>query len=78
MRWEGHVARIVEKKIVYKILVGRPEGKSPFGRTRRGWEEKIKSDIGTVGWGWIEWIGLAQDSDRWRAVINAVMIFRVV
>jgi hypothetical protein len=60
----------------YRILVGRPEGKIPFGRPRRRWVDNIKMDIQEVGWG-INWIDLAQDRDSWRAVVNAVMNLQV-
>jgi hypothetical protein len=60
----------------YRILVGRPEGRRPLGRPRRRWEDNIKMDVQDVGWG-VDWIELAQDRDRWRAVVNAVMNLRV-
>jgi hypothetical protein len=72
MRWEGHVARMGEKRGVYRILVGRPEGKRPFGIPRRRWEDNIKMDLQEVGWG-TDWIELPQDRDRWRALLNAVV-----
>jgi hypothetical protein len=72
MRWEGHVARMGEKRGVYRILVGRPEGRRPLGRPRRKWDDNIKMDLQEVGWG-MDWIELAQGKDRWRAVVNAVM-----
>jgi len=56
---------------VYRILVGKPEGKRPFGRTRRRWEDNIKMDLQEVGSGSMDWIELAQDRDRWRALLNA-------
>jgi hypothetical protein len=65
-----------EKRGSYRILVGRPEGRRPLGRSRRRWEDNIKMDIQEVGWG-MDWIGLAQDRDRWRALVNAVMNLRV-
>jgi hypothetical protein len=65
-----------EKRGVYRILVGRPEGKRPLRRPRRRWEDNIKMDLQEVGWG-MGWIELAQDRDRWRAVVNAVMNLRV-
>jgi hypothetical protein len=76
MRWAGHVACMGEKRGAYRILVGRPEGRRPFGRPRRRWEDNIKMDRREVGWG-IDWIELAQDRDRWRALVNAVMNPRV-
>jgi hypothetical protein len=65
-----------EKRSAYRILVGRHEGMSPLGRPRRRWEDNIKMDIQDVGWG-MGWIDLAQDRDRWRAVVNEIMNFRV-
>jgi hypothetical protein len=58
--------------------VGKPEGKRPLGRPRRRWEDGIKMDLEEIGWGGVEWIYLAQDRDRWRAVANAVMNLRVL
>jgi hypothetical protein len=63
MRWVGHVARMREERKVYKVLVGKPEGKRPLGRPRRRWEDGIRMDL----------MEMAQDRDRWRAVLNAVM-----
>jgi hypothetical protein len=77
MRWEGHVALMGEERGVYRVLVEKPEGKRPLGRTRRRWEDNIKMDLQEVGCGVIDWIRLAQDRDRWRAVVNAVMDLRV-
>jgi hypothetical protein len=61
MRWEGHVARMGEKRNAYRILVGQPEGKRPLVRPRRKWEDNIKMDLRGIGWGGMEWIHLAQD-----------------
>jgi hypothetical protein len=72
MRWARHVACVGEKRGAYRILVGRPEGRRPLGRLRRRWEDNIKMDLEEMGWG-IDGIELAQDRDRWRAVVNAVM-----
>jgi hypothetical protein len=77
MRWAGHVARIVEKRNVYRLLVGKPEGKRQLMRPRRRWTNNIKIDLLEIGWGGVDWIGLAQDRDRWRALVNAVMNLRV-
>jgi hypothetical protein len=77
MRWAGHVARMGEVRGVYNILVGRPEGRRPLGRPRRGWEDNIKMDLREIGFGDVNWIHWAQDRDRWRALVNAVMNFRV-
>jgi hypothetical protein len=79
MRWAGHVARMGEGRNVYRVLVGKPEGKRPLERRRHRWEDGIKMDLWEIGWGGgVEWIHLAQDRDRWRAVVNAVMNFRVL
>jgi hypothetical protein len=71
------VARIGEKRNVYRILVGKPEGKRPLGRRRRGWMDNIKMDILEIGLSVVDWIGLAQDRQRWRALVNSVMNLRV-
>jgi hypothetical protein len=78
MRWAGHVARMGEGRNVYRVLVGKPEGRRPLGRPRRRWEGGLKMDRTAIGWGGGGWIHLAQDSDRWRAVVNAVMNLRVL
>jgi len=77
MRWTGHVARMGERTGVYRVLVGKPEGKRPFGRPGRRWEDNIKMDLQEVGYGGMDWIELAQYKDRWRALVKAVMNFRV-
>ena len=78
MRWAGHVAHMWEVRGAYRVLVGKPEGKRPLGRPRHRWEDNIKMDLQEVGcWG-IDWIELAQDRDRWRALVNAVMNLRVL
>jgi hypothetical protein len=77
MRWARHVARMGEGIAVYRVLVGKPEGKRPLGRPRRRWEDNIKADLQEVGCGGMDWIELAQDRDRWRALVNAVMNLRV-
>jgi len=77
MRWTGHVARMGEEKVVYRVLVGKPEGKRPMGRPRCRRVNNIRTDLQEVGCGYIDWIGLAQDRDRWRTLVSAVMNLRV-
>jgi hypothetical protein len=77
MRWEGQVARLGEIRGVYRVLVRKPEGKRPLGRPKCRWEDNIKMDIQEVGCGGMDWIELAQDKDRWRALVNTVMNLRV-
>ena len=77
MRWAGHVARMGEGRGVYRILVRKPEGRRPLGRPRRRWEDNIKMDLREVGCGCVEWTELAQERDRWRALVSAVMKLRV-
>jgi hypothetical protein len=73
MRWAGHVLRMGEVRGAYNILVGRPEWRRPLGRPRRTWEDNIKMDLREIGFGDVDWIHGAQDSDRWRALVNTVM-----
>jgi hypothetical protein len=77
MRWAGHVARMGEVRGVYRVLVGRPEGKRPLGRPRHRWEDNIKTDLGEIGIDGANWIQLAQDRVQWRACVNTVMNLRV-
>ena len=77
MRWAGHVARMGERRSAYRKLVGNPEGKWPLGRPRCRWEDNIKIDLQEVGCRGMDSIELAQDRDRWRALVNAVMNLRV-
>jgi hypothetical protein len=76
MRLAGHVARI-EKSNAYRLLVGKPEGRRPLERPRRRWLENIRMDLVEVGWGYVDWIGLAQDRGRRRALVNSVLNLRV-
>ena len=76
MRWAGHVARMGEERGVYRVLVRKPEGKRALGRPRRRWVD-IMMDLQEVGCGYMDWIGLAQDRDRWRTLVSAVMNLRV-
>jgi hypothetical protein len=78
MRWAGHVTRMGEERKVNKVLVGTPEGKRPLGRPRRRWEDGIRMDLREIGLGCVDWIRLARDRDRWRAVVSAVMNLRVL
>jgi hypothetical protein len=66
-----------EKRNAYKIFVRKAEGKRPLGRTRRRWEDNIRLDLREIGWGVMDWIDQAQDRDRWRALVNTAMNFRV-
>ena len=77
MRWAGHVARMGEERGVYRVFVGKPERRRPLGRPRRRWVDNIRMDLLEAGCGYMDWIGLAQDRDRWRALVNAVMNLRV-
>ena len=77
MRWAGHVAHMGEERRVYRVLVGKPEGKSPLGRPRHRWLDNIRMDLQEVGCGYMDWIGLAQERDRWRTLVSAVMNLRV-
>jgi hypothetical protein len=77
MRWAEHVARMGEKRNVYRLLVGKPEGKRPLGRPRRRWIDNIKMELSEIGLSVVDWIGLAQDRYRWRAFVNSVMNLRV-
>jgi hypothetical protein len=76
MRWVGHVAHMGEGRGVYRVLVGRPEGKRPLGRRRRRWEDNIKLDLREIGIDEANWIRLAQDRGQWRAFVNTMMNFR--
>jgi hypothetical protein len=77
MRWAGHVARMGEGRGIYRVLVGRPEGKRPLGRPRRRWEDNIKMYLTERGIDGAKWIQVAQDRIQWRAFVNTVMNLRV-
>jgi len=77
MRWAGRVARIGEERVVHRVLMGKPEGKGPLGRPRRRWEDKVKMVLQAVGGDCGDWMELAQDRDRWRALVSTVMNLRV-
>jgi hypothetical protein len=77
MRWVGHVAPMGEGRGVYRILVEKPKGRRPLGRTRHRWENNFRMDLREVGCGCVDWMELAQDRDRWRALVSAVMNLRV-
>jgi hypothetical protein len=77
MRWAGHVARIGEKRNAYRLLVRKKEGKRQLGIPRRRLVDNIRMVLGEVGWGDVDWIGLAKDRNRWRALVNSVLNLRV-
>ena len=77
MRWAGHVTRMGEERGMYSVLVGKPEVRRPLGRPRRRCVDNIRMDVQEVGCGYMDWIGLAQDRDRWRMLVSAVMNFRI-
>ena len=77
MIWVGHVTRMGEVRGVYRVLVGKPEGRRPLGRPRRRWVDNIRMDLQEVGCRYMDWIGLAHDRDRWRTLVSAVMNLRV-
>jgi len=77
MRWAGHVARMGEDRGVHRVLVGKPERKRPLGRPRRRWVDNIKMDLQEVGGSRGDWMELAQDRDRWQALVGTVRDFRV-
>ena len=78
MRCAGHVARMGEGRGVYRVLVAKPEGRRPLGRPRRRWADSIRMDLQEVGCVYIDWIGLAQDREKWRTLVSAVMNLRVL
>jgi len=77
MTWAGYVVRMGEERGVYRVLVGKPEGRRPLGRPRRRWVDNIRKDLLEVECGYMDWIGLHQDRDRWRTLVSAAMNLRV-
>ena len=77
MYWAGHVAHMGEEREVYRFLLGKPEGRRPLGRPKHRWVDNIRTNLQEVGCGYMDWIGLAQDRDRCRTLVNAVMNLRV-
>jgi hypothetical protein len=77
MRWAGHLARMGEKRNAYRLLVEKPGGSRPLRRQGRRWLDNIRIDLLEVGWGDVDWIGLAQDRDGWRALVNSVLNLRL-
>jgi len=77
MRWAGYVARMGEERRVYRVLLGKPEGRRPMGRPRRRWMDNVRTDLQEVECGYMDWIELAQVRDRWRTLVSAVMNLRV-
>ena len=77
MRWAGHATRMGERRGVYRVLLGKPEGNRPLGRPRLRWEDNIMMVLHKVGCGCIDWIELAQGKDRWRGLVNEVLKLRV-
>jgi hypothetical protein len=73
MRWAEYVARIGEKRNAYRLLVGKPEGRILLGRPGHRWVDNTKMELGEIGWGGVDWIGLAQDRYQWSALVNTVM-----
>ena len=73
MRWAGHVARMGVRRGIHRVLVGKLEGRRPLGRQRHRWEDNIKMDLQELGCGGMDWINLAEDKDRWQALVNAIM-----
>ena len=77
MRWAGHVARMGEERGVYRVFLGKLKGRRPLGRPRRRWVDNIRMDLQEVGCVYMDWIGLAQDRDRWRTLVSAAMNLRI-
>jgi hypothetical protein len=76
-RWAGHIDQMGEKRNTYRLLVGTPERRRPLGRPRHRWLDNIRMDLVEVGWGDMDWIGLTQDRDRWRTLVNSVLNLQV-
>jgi hypothetical protein len=77
IRWAGRVSRMREKRNAYRLVLGKPEGKMLLGRPSCRWLDNVRLDLAEVGWDDVDWIGLAQDRNRWRAVVNSVLNLRV-
>ena len=77
MRWAGHVARMGEERGVYRVLLGKPEGRRPLGRPRGRWVDNIRMDLQEVECRGMDWIGLAQDRESWRTLVSVVMNLRI-
>jgi len=77
MRWAGHVARMGEERGVYRVLVGKPEGRRPLGRPKCRWVDNIRMDFQEVGCWYMDWIGQAQDREGWQTLVSEVMNLRV-
>jgi len=77
VRWAGHVARMGKERGAYRVLVGKPEGKRPLRRPWRRWVDNIRMDLQEVECGYMDWIGLTQDRDRWRTLVSEVMNLQV-
>jgi hypothetical protein len=75
--WAGHVARVEKTGNAYRLLVGKPKGRRPLGRPRRRWFDNIRMNLVEVGWSDVNCIGLTEDSDRWRALVNSVLNLRI-
>ena len=73
MRWAGHVACMGQERGMYRVLLGKPEGRRPLGRPRRRWVDNIRMDLQEVGCEYMDWIGQARDRARWRTLVSAVM-----
>jgi hypothetical protein len=73
MRWAGHMEHVREERKVYRVLMGEPEGKRPLRRNRYGWEDRIRMDLGKLGWRGVDYIQLAQCRGQWQTLLNVVM-----